>query len=386
MAVIMKIKQRFGIYNTFAFLTPILSIGVISVLFVVLFILMYPAQRIGVSRESLLNPLLFIKALSEFVSRKESVIYIVIYLALCVAAMIVSGIISSGIMAQSISRSINELKEAAYRIGGGDLDFEVMGSTYDEIDELCSEFDSMRRRLKAAKEHEKAIKHERSMLLANLSHDLRTPVTSIKGYVEGIMDGVANTDEKRQQYLMTIYKKTEQISDILNNMSDLSRLELDKEIFNFEKCEINEFLKEIISRLGLDLEKNNMEVVFEALDENAYIFADRIRLGRVFSNLIENAIKYKKDGKGLLTIKVFSEDGNIFVVLTDTGIGISPDELERVFNSFYRIDPSRTPNIKGSGLGLGIARRIVEKHGGSIWLRSDGKERGTTATVRLKRI
>ena len=316
-----------------------------------------------------------------FESNPGSVLYVLLWLLLCTVTLVLSTTFFTGMMTKSMEKSINDLARAAQYVRDGNLDFEVMGSVYDEIDVLCGNFDAMRKELKLAGEREKYMKRERSMLLANISHDLKTPVTSIKGYVDGIRDGVADTPDKMKRYLDTIYNKAEVIDDMVNNLSVFSKLELSRLVFDFEKGDINAFLRGFIKDYQLDFEKNNVTLINNIPTTSAVVRVDYEKINRVFSNLIDNAVKYGNADNPTLEIASFIRDGGVYVCLTDNGMGIDEDELKNVFEGFYRVDSSRS--IKGSGLGLGIAKKIVENHGGKIWLKSDGLGKGTTAVVYL---
>ena len=278
-------------------------------------------------------------------------------------------------MTKSIEHSINDLARAADYIRANNLDFEVMGSEYDEIDTLCNNFDMMRKELKRAREREKYMKKERNMLLANISHDLKTPITSIKGYVEGIQDGIADTPEKMKRYLDTIHTKAEVIDDLVNNLSVFSKLELSRLTFEFKEGDINSFMRDFVDDYKLETDIPTDEVI---------VRMDYEKMSRVFSNLIDNAVKYRSEDNPTLSVSTMCSDGGVYVNISDNGIGIDENELKNVFDGFYRVDSSRS--IKGSGLGLGIAKQIVEKHGGKIWLKSDGLGKGTTAVVFLPKI
>ena len=378
----MKIKSKFTLYNIIMLITPILLIGVISVCFLIIFILKFPVEELNITRTSMLDPFVFSQALGEFFKGNPGAIgYVVLWLFICVVLLVASTTIITRLMTKSIENPINDLAAAADYIRGGNLNFEVMGSDYDEIDRLCSNFDSMRRELKMAQERESYMKKERSMLLANISHDLKTPVTSIKGYVEGIRDGVADTPEKMNRYLDTIYAKAETIDDMVNNLSMFSKLELSRMTFDFEMGDINAFLRGLAEDYRLDIEKNGVELVNKIPQEKAVVKIDYEKMSRVFSNIIDNAVKYRSDNKPVLEITTFTRDKGVYVCISDNGIGIEEKELKNVFEGFYRVDSSRS--IKGSGLGLGIVKQIVEKHGGKIWLKSEGLGKGTTAIIYL---
>lgn len=378
----MKIKRKFTLYNVIMLITPILLIGVISVCFLIIFILKYPVEELNITRTSMLDPIVFSQALGEFFKGNPgSVWYVALWFFICIALIMVSTTITTRLMTKSVEKPINDLAQAAESIRAGNLNFEVMGSDYDEIDALCNSFDAMRKELKRAGQIEKYMKKERSMLLANISHDLKTPITSIKGYIEGIRDGIADTPEKINRYLDTIYAKAEVIDDMVNNLSMFSKLELSRLTFEFEKGDINAFLREFVEDYRLDLEKNGIRLVSNISQEQLFVKIDYEKMSRVFSNIIDNAVKYRSADNPMLEITTFSRDNGVYICISDNGIGIEEKELKNVFEGFYRVDSSRT--IKGSGLGLGIVKQIAEKHGGKIWLKSDGLGKGTTAVVYL---
>lgn len=378
----MKIKTKFTLYNIIMLIAPIVLIGVISVCFLVIFILKYPVEELNISRASLLDPFVFSQALGEFFkSNQGAVWYVILWVMICVLLIVISTTTATRFMTRSIESSVNDLAQAAESIRSGNLDFEVMGSDYDEIDKLCTSFDAMRKELKYANERERHMKKERSMLLANISHDLKTPITSIKGYIEGIRDGIASTPEKMNSYLDTVYAKAEVIDEMVNNLSTFSKLELSRLTFDFERGDFNEFLHGFIENYKIDFEKNGIRFTENISREKAAVKIDYEKLGRVFSNIIDNAVKYRNSEAPALEVSTFIKDGGVYAYVSDNGIGIEPDELRNVFEGFYRVDSSRS--IKGSGLGLGIVKQIVEKHGGKIWLKSEGIGKGTTAIVYL---
>ncbi|MGN0150657.1 MAG: ATP-binding protein [Clostridia bacterium] len=363
-------------------MTPIIMIGVISACFIIIFILKFPVEELNITRASMINPQVFAQALGEFFkSNPEAIGYAVLWLALCLTLIIISTTVTTHLMTKSVEKPINELAKATELIRNGNLDFEVMGSDCDEIDTLCSNFDTMRKELKLAQERERLMKKERSMLLANISHDLKTPVTSIKGYIDGIRDGIADTPEKTERYLNTIYAKTEIIDEIVNNLSMFSKLELSRMCFEFEKGDINEFLREFMSEYKLDFEKKGIKFIDKISAEPAVIKIDYDKMGRALANIIDNAVKYGDSHNPRLEAASYLRDKGIYIYISDNGIGIEESELKNVFEGFYRIDSSRS--IKGSGLGLGIIKQIIEKHSGKFWLKSEGLGKGTTAVVYL---
>lgn len=306
------------------------------------------------------------------------------------AAALLILIATSGLLtyyvSRSIIRSIESLKQGAMQIKEGNLDFTIASSSQDELGQLCNAFEEMRQQLKSSIESKLQYEENRKELIANISHDLKTPVTAIKGYTEGIMDGVADSPEKMSKYIMTIHNKAIDIDRLIDELFIFSKLDLGKEPFNFAKVDMLSYLQNIATDLQFDLDKINISLDF-VLPENRdplMVILDREKIKRVILNVIGNAIKYiqRSEGKVILGL----EDGQQFVrlVIKDNGPGISHQALPFIFDRFYRADPSRNSATGGSGLGLAIAKRIVEEHGGQMWAEStEGK--GTTIFFTLKK-
>lgn len=377
----MSIKKKFIISNVIMLVVPVVLIFFLGMLFVMGFVIVSPAYNITMTIQDLFQPKELLSHIGLFISVNPSAQWCLL-IWIIASVIIVVGVITgiTVILSKSILNPIRELTLAADKIKTGKLDFEVMRASDEEVDALCKSFDEMRVKLKQSREKEEAYKAERSMLLANLSHDLKTPITSIKGYIEGIQDGVADTPDKMERYLRTIYAKANAIDEMVNNLSVFSKLEMNKLQFDFELGDINQFLRDILEECKLDLQKNNMTLHERIPNKQVIIKIDYQKMHRVIVNLIENAMKYKEGDKGELSVSTEVANGGVFIKVSDRGIGISQSELKKVFEGFYRSDPSRTPNIKGSGLGLGIAREIIEQHGGKIWIKS---ENGTTVFIYL---
>lgn len=377
----MKIRRKFTLYNLIMLLAPIIIIGVISVCFLIIFIMKFPVEELYISRMQLLNPVIFSRVLGEFFKNNpNALLYAVVWIMLCIIVLMVTTTLITGRMTRSIEKPIKDLSKAADSIRGGNLDFEVMGSDYNEIDNLCVSFDEMRKELKTAQIKEAKMKHERSMLIANISHDIKTPVTSIKGYVSGIKDGVASTPEKLKRYLDTIYSKADTIDNMVNSLSLYSKEQLSKGDFNFEKADLNGFLRDFTEDCKLDLERRGVGFKKDIPEDAAFVRLDKEKLSRALLNLIDNGVKYGGDNPQI-KIGAFIKDKGAYITVSDNGIGIENKDIDKVFESFYRADASRS--VKGSGLGLGIVKQIIERHGGKIWLKSEGTGKGTTVTIRL---
>lgn len=380
----MKLRQKFGFYNFILIATPILLIGVLSVIFIAVFILKFPVEEMHITRASLINPLILTRAAAAFFTKNPTAItYIFIWILLCIIICVLTNTIITRRIVSTLERSIHELRSNVDTIRDGNLNFEVMGSDYDEIDDLCEGFDSMRRALIISREHENQLRHERNMLIADISHDLKTPVTSIKGYIDGINDGIADTPEKLAKYLGTIKAKANLIDELVSNLSMFAKLEVSALEFNMSKGDLRELMYDVLDSCRLDFERNGIELEVNLGDKPLNVNIDGEKMRRVFNNLLDNSLKYRLPESKTVKVRGFADDGNAYIVIEDDGMGIEPQEIDSVYDSFYRADNSRSSQIKGNGLGLGIAKQITEKHGGRLWLRSEGINKGTTATVCL---
>lgn len=317
-------------------------------------------------------------------SIRESDKYLYYFIAWAVLTgliVLATCLILTSALARTVLGPIHRLKKAAENIADGELDFEVLTSgDAEEISELCDSIDRIRKKLKNSAEQEKIQKQERSMLIANLSHDMRTPVTAIKGYIEGIEDGVADTPEKQKRYLNTIYNKATVLERLLDGMTEYSELELGRMQYIFEFVDITAYLENLSEEYAGEIEAKGIRFQKELLDIPLIVVADRNKLKRVLDNLIGNAIKYNREN-GSILLSQQQDGGGVLIAIRDTGSGIQKEDLSRVFDGFYRGDSARS-NIKGNGLGLAIAKQIIESHRGKIWIKSE-KGEGTEVFLYL---
>ncbi|MCK6257338.1 HAMP domain-containing histidine kinase [Fictibacillus sp. KIGAM418] len=296
-------------------------------------------------------------------------------------------LITNGLLTYFVSKSIlypvNELREGARKISEGNLDFLLVSKRNDELGQLCQAFETMRKKLKASTEIQLQYEENRKELISNISHDLKTPLTAIKGYVEGIRDGVANTSEKMDRYTQTIYKKANELDHLIDELFLYSKLDLKKVPFHFEKMETSGYIENYIEELRMDDTVGQVRLSLTIKEGKEFeVIADRDKLKRVFTNIIENSLKYMDKIEKSIDIVLSSNEETVLVEVHDNGPGIKESSLPHLFDRFYRADPSR--NTTGSGLGLAIAKRIIEDHGGEIWAESRENE-GTSIIFTLKK-
>ncbi len=272
---------------------------------------------------------------------------------------------------RGVNNPLNRLREATVKIKEGNLDFTLEVEGESEIDELCRDFEDMRQRLKESAEEKAEYDRESKELISNISHDLKTPITAIKGYVEGIMDGVADTPEKMDRYIRTIYNKANDMDRLINELTLYSKIDTHRIPYTFNKINVYEYFADCAEEVGLELEERKIAFSYRNdVDRDVEIIADAEQLKRVINNIIGNSVKYMDKQRGLIQIRVKDAGDFIQVEIEDNGKGIAAKDLVSIFDRFYRTDASRNSAVGGSGIGLSLVKRIIEDHGGKIWARS----------------
>ena len=272
---------------------------------------------------------------------------------------------------RSVSVPLEKLQRAARNIKEGNLDFEIKAESNDEIGQLCQDFEEMRMRLKESAEEKVQYDKESKELISNISHDLKTPITAIKGYVEGIMDGVASSPEKLDKYIRTIYNKANDMDRLIDELTFYSKIDTNKIPYTFSKINVSQYFRDCVEEVGLDMEARGIELgYFNYVDEDVVVIADAEQMKRVINNIISNSVKYLDKKKGIINIRIKDDGDFIQVEIEDNGKGIAAKDLPNIFDRFYRTDSSRNSSQGGSGIGLSIVRKIIEDHGGRIWATS----------------
>ena len=272
---------------------------------------------------------------------------------------------------RSIAVPLVKLKKATQNIKEGNLDFVLDVEGNDEFSELCQDFEEMRRRLKESTEEKSLIEKENRELISNISHDLKTPITAVKGYVEGIMDGVADTPEKMDRYVRTIYNKTNEMDHLINELTFYSKIDTNRIPYTFSKLNVEDYFADCAEEVGLELETRGIELVYaNYVEKDVMVIADGEQIRRVIHNVISNAIKYMDKPKGIIQIRIKDVGDFIQIEIEDNGKGIGPKDLPYIFDRFYRTDVSRNSSKGGSGIGLSIVKKILEDHGGKVWATS----------------
>jgi len=269
---------------------------------------------------------------------------------------------------------LEKLKEATNNIRKGKLD-EPLLSEYHynrDLKETFRDFEKMREQLNENKVLALQYENNRKDLISNISHDLKTPIASIMGYVEGILDGIADTPAKRDRYMQIIYKKSLDMNRLVNDLILFSKLDVNKVAFNFQQINFQMYMETLFEEYGMELQENNVELVsrYQA-EENKMIRIDAKQLRRVFNNVIGNAMKHLDKDTKAIELVAYEEADEIVIRISDNGKGIPKDKVDFIFDRFYKGDAARNTEVGSSGLGLSISKQIVQAHGGRIWAQSE---------------
>ncbi|WP_228731188.1 sensor histidine kinase [Clostridium zeae] len=261
---------------------------------------------------------------------------------------------------------IETLVYGVHQIRDGNLDYNIEYTENDEFAGVCSDFNEMAQRLSDSVKARQKDESNRKELIAGISHDLRTPLTSIKAYVEGLEMGVASTPETQKHYLDTIKSKSNDLEHIVNQLFLFSKLDIGEFPFYLEKVDIGKYLSEMVSNLSYEYKNKGLNIMLTENVESICVNVDKVQLRNALINILENSVKYKEKSEGEMKISCTKENDYIKIRLEDNGPGVSSDAIEKLFDIFYRGDSSRSNPSKGSGLGLSITTKILERLSGSI--------------------
>lgn len=277
-----------------------------------------------------------------------------------------SRIISGGILVP-----LKELGDATDSISRGNLDFEINYCKEDELGRLCRAFDTMRKDLKESLEKQEAYDRSRKELVAVISHDLRTPIASIKGYVEGLQDGIVKDNpEMFQRYLAVIRDKTSKLDHLIDDLFQYSQLELGRLSMELKEQDSRLMLENILEVAEFDFAGHPVHLIVKRPLPSVRIMADEHRISQVVENILQNARRYVQEEDGRVEVEAVVKDNLLNILIKDNGPGIPQEDLSHIFDQFYRREKSRSMDFGGIGLGLAICRHIVEEHGGEIWVES----------------
>jgi len=267
---------------------------------------------------------------------------------------------------KKIEQPLELLSGGVKHISDGNLDFRIEYSEQDEFRPVCKAFNNMAMDLKELLETVKKNEQSRKELIAGISHDLRSPLTSIKAFTEGLIDGVAKTPESQQKYLKTIKQKTEDINNIVSQLFLYSKMDIGSYPTYPEYLDIGMEISEYVAASAEEYSSKGLAIKVAGLTTGVNIYADPLQLRSVFANILDNSAKYKINEIVITRITCMCVDKSVVIVFEDNGPGVPKDAMPHLFEIFYRTDPSRRNPNQGSGLGLAIVSKAIECMGGCI--------------------
>lgn len=328
--------------------------------------LLYVAQLVPAPQEVDLNPAHIMLLVQPFSPLRLALGQLLPRLAWAGGIALAVSLLLAGLIAYSIARPLDRIARAAEGIAAGNYDQQLDITVPSEVGRLAGSFNTMARRVKAALESQRD-------LVANVSHELKTPLTSIQGFSLALLDGTAADDAARERAAAIIHEDAGRMRRLVDELLDLARLESGEVALIHRSLDVGQLLDDVRDRFAMQSERWGVVLEVEALPGLPPVQGDADRLSQVFGNLVDNALKHTRDTPaGRVTLVAESQDGRVVLSVMDNGPGIPVQDLPRIFERFYQVDKSRVRVRKegGAGLGLAIAREIVQAHGGRIWVES----------------
>jgi signal transduction histidine kinase len=299
-------------------------------------------------------------------------------LRLATIAAFIAAVTVSIFVSRRIVAPIHNMMNASQRIADGHYDERVdlpgadMEGETDELGQLALSFNQMAERLQHTEEM-------RRQLIGDVAHELRTPLTTIQGSMEGLIDGVLPADEETYQ---NVYREATRLQKLVHDLQELSRVEAGVVMIEPQPVKMSDLTKTVCAQLERQYLEKGVELINDVGEDLRLVMADEDRIGQVLLNLLGNGLQYTPSG-GRVRITARNIEGFIETSIEDTGIGIDPDDIPFIFTRFFRVDKSRSRVGGGSGIGLTIAKHLIEASGGRIWVRSPGSGKGSTFTFTL---
>lgn len=283
---------------------------------------------------------------------------------------------------KKILTPIQDLRSMVLKISDGDYSVRVENKVLNEIGTLIDEFNAMAEKLEKSEKLQLEYENNRKNIIANISHDLKTPITSIGGYIDLIVDGEVYEKEKLSKYLGVISSNCDYMNKLIDDLFLFSKLDMQKVDFEFSKINISDYIGDIMSEFKFTFEEDSLTFnYYDETDHSLLANIDTKRLYRTIVNIIGNAKKYGFDNLNV-KVSLYNDNEYIYLSIKDNGPGIPKDDLKNIFDRFYRVDKERTKNLMSTGLGLAISKEIIEAHKGKISVKSD-LGFGSTFTIQL---
>jgi len=292
--------------------------------------------------------------------------YIIIALALILIITVITMMILSHKVFTNIMTPLNTLVHGVHQIWGGDLSYRIKYDKKDEFHTVCADFNEMAHQLQHMVNTRQKDEENRKELIAGISHDLRTPLTSILTYAEGIEIGLASTPKLQQHYLNTIKNKAKDVEHIVSQLFLLAKLDVGEFPMHMDLIDIQSWLNDYLGNISEEYGHKGLHIESSVNIQGVKVSVDSVQLGNVFTNIIDNSLKYIDREDKISQVVCKPDSGNVIITVSDNGPGVPDEALEKLFHMFYRGDKARSFVSKGSGLGLAISAKIIERFSGTI--------------------
>jgi len=323
--------------------------------------------------------IVYIKDNKSAVKSLSSVLFGIIGQALVIGLVI--SVLLSLLLAKAMVTPIQNLTKAAERVAAGDFSSKPSTDAKDEIGVLTKTFNGMAVKLEKTLDDLKKSETMRREFVANVSHELRTPITSIRSYAETLQETPNMPKKTEQEFIGVIVKESDRMAKIVQDLLMLSRFDAGSIEFKFQRFSFEQSIRDVYNAMLLEAQKHRHNFTIDFKTPVPQIIGDKIRIEQVLINMVSNAIKYTRDG-GSIALIAGRKDDVVWISVRDNGIGIPKEDVDRVFDRFYRVDKARSRESGGTGLGLSIAKEIVSRHQGEIVL-SSRQGKGTVITMSL---
>lgn len=272
---------------------------------------------------------------------------------------------------RTIFPALSDLRGALKQVSAGNYDCKLSTKSRDEIGSVMGEFEIMRKKLADLNRQKVAFDRQRGEIIAGISHDLKTPLTTIQGYTKGLLDGIAKTPEKTQRYLTTIYETAATMNSLVNQLSEFSKMDIDTIEYIFMERDLVQLIVDFVKINAPVYASKGLKINTIMPKEKIMADIDKEQFLRVVQNILDNSVKYKEKDVGNSIIKVYTKGGKAVIEVADDGPGVLNHEINYIFESYYRGDPSRTNPTTGSGLGLSIVKTVIAAHKGEVSAEND---------------
>lgn len=387
------VKRRIFISNALMVLVTLISFLVINVAVIKIYSESVE-NELKDSAAKIMNKEMFEQLVSSFtIHRNEFILLFIADGIFCIVILLIVSQIFTKKLTKHIMDPLNALTESANRIQANDLSERIEYTGDQEFENVCSTFNDMQEHILTEQEKNRAYEKARADMIAGISHDLKTPLTAVKGTIKGLIDGVAVSPQQQNKFLHVAYKRTNDMDILLNRLFYLSKLETGNMPMSPKIISVNKFIcnyirtkEEIINinEEGADVSKESAcsgqeKIICDVPEADMRVYADTEQLYRIFDNLYENSRKYAQTQPLVVKIKAYAADDSVYIDFKDNGVGVPEEKMPYIFDEFYRGDESRNKE-NGNGLGLYIVKYLIEAMGGSVSARN---EEGFVVCIKL---